>query len=265
MIDVSRAYCRQLLRGIAKYSRLHGHWVFDRQPPYYRRPAEWLRALSRQRRLDADGIIMVEQEQPGRIAAMGLPMIASPYVEERIAGVPNIIGDTKKMGEMAAEHLLERGFRQFAYCGFEDMFGARSRGESFRKTVAAAGFETQVYEQPRARVKRAWHDEQNLMADWLKSLPKPVGMMTCTDDRSQDVIEACKIAGLHAPEQVAVIGVDNDELVCELSNPPLSSIALNAERAGYEAAEMLDRMMSGENCADRDNSPIHGHPGNRRQ
>jgi len=252
MIDASRAYCRQLLRGIAKYSRFHGPWVFDRKPPYYRRPADWLRALSRRQRLDADGIIMVEQEHPEQIAAMGLPMIASPYVEERIAGVPNIIGDTQKMGEMAAEHLLERGFRQFAYCGFEDMFGARSRGESFRKTIAAAGFETHFYEQPRARVKRAWEDEQNLMADWLKSLPKPVGVMTCTDDRSQDVIEACKIAGLHAPEQVAVIGVDNDELVCELSNPPLSSIALNAERAGYEAAELLDRMMSGEKCADKD-------------
>jgi LacI family transcriptional regulator len=68
--------------------------------------------------------------------------------------------------------------------------------------------------------------------------------MTCTDDRSRDVIEACKIAGLHVPEELAIIGVDNDELLCELSSPPLSSIALNTQRSGYEAAELLDKMMS---------------------
>jgi LacI family transcriptional regulator len=82
------------------------------------------------------------------------------------------------------------------------------------------------------------------MADWLKSLPKPVGLMTCTDDRSQDVVEASKIAGVHVPEDLAIIGVDNDELVCELSSPPLSSIALNTQRSGYEAAELLDKLMS---------------------
>jgi LacI family transcriptional regulator len=149
------------------------------------------------------------------------------------------------MGKMAAEHLLNRGFRQFAYCGFEDMFGARSRGESFSKKIAEVGFETHFYKQPKSKAKRSWENEQIYMADWLKSLPKPVGLMTCTDDRSQYAIEACKIAGLHVPEQVAIIGVDNDELVCELSTPPLSSIALNTERAGYEAAELLDKLMAG--------------------
>jgi len=252
LIETSRAYGRGLLRGIAKYSRLHGPWIFYRKPLYYRRPGEWVRALSRQKKLEADGIIMVEQEKPEEIIAMGLPTIASPYIKERIQGVSNIIGDTAKMGGMAAEHLLDRAFRHFAYCGFEDMFGARSRGESFRKRIAEAGFKTYFYEQPQARVKRSWESEQNLMADWLKSLPKPVGLMTCTDDRSQDVIEACKIAGLHVPEQIAVIGVDNDEMVCGLSSPPLSSIVLNTERSGYEAAEMLDKLMAGKKSAKKD-------------
>ncbi|MBA7667406.1 Xylose operon regulatory protein [subsurface metagenome] len=201
--------------------------------------------MVQQKKLDADGIIMVEQEKPEEITAIGLPTIASPYIRERIQGVPNIIGDTVGMGKMAAEHLLNRGFRHFAYCGFEDMFGARSRGESFCKRIAEAGFESHLYKQPKSQVKRSWENEQNFMADWLKLLPKPVGLMTCTDDRSQDVIEACKIAGMHVPEQVAIIGVDNDELVCELSTPPLSSIALNTERSGYEAAELLDKLMAG--------------------
>jgi LacI family transcriptional regulator len=148
------------------------------------------------------------------------------------------------MGKMAAEHLLDRGFKNFAYCGFEDMFGARSRGESFRRRITEAGFRTHVYKKPKPRGRRSWEDEQVFMADWLKSLPKPVGLMTCTDDRSQDVVEASKIAGVHVPEDLAIIGVDNDELVCELSSPPLSSIALNTQRSGYEAAELLDKLMS---------------------
>jgi LacI family transcriptional regulator len=83
------------------------------------------------------------------------------------------------------------------------------------------------------------------MANWLKSLPKPVGLMTFADDRSQQVIDTCKIAGVNVPDEVAVIGVDNDDLICDLSDPPLSSIAFNTERAGYEAAELLDKLMAG--------------------
>jgi LacI family transcriptional regulator len=190
---------------------------------------------------------MVEQEKPQEFIALGLPTVASPYIEDHIAGAANIIGDNAAMGRLAAEHLLDRGFENFAYCGFEDMFGARSRGESFRRRITEAGFQTQIYKKPKKpkpRGRRSWEDEQIFMADWLKSLPKPVGLMTCTDDRSQDVIEACKVAALHVPEQVAIIGVDNDELVCELSSPPLSSIALNTQRSGYEAAELLNKLMS---------------------
>jgi len=187
---------------------------------------------------------MVEQEKPEEFIEIGLPTIASPYIEDHIPGAANIFGDNEAMGRMAAQHLLDRGFKNFAYLGFQDFFGARSRGQSFQKTIAEAGFQTAVYRQSKPRGPRSWEDEQVFMADWLKLLPKPVGLMTCTDDRSQDVIEACKIAALHIPEQIAIIGVDNDELVCELSNPPLSSIALNTERSGYEAAELLDKMMS---------------------
>lgn len=244
LIDTSRAYCRGLLRGIAKYSRLHGPWIFYHKPPYYRHPAHWLKALSHQKELDADGIIIIEQERPREFVQLGLPAVASPYIEDHVAGAANIVGDNAAMGRMAAEHLLDRGFKNFAYCGFQDMFGARSRGESFCRRIEQAGFHTHLYKQPRPRGPRSWQDEQISMADWLKSLPKPIGLMTCTDDRSRDVVEACKIAALHVPEELAIIGVDNDELLCELSSPPLSSIALNTQRSGYEAAELLDKMMS---------------------
>ena len=250
LIDTARAYGRGLLRGIAKYSDLHGPWIYYWKAPFYREPAGKEVALSRLRKLDANGIIMREQKKTREIINIGLPTIISPY-KKQFPGLPNIIPDDGAIGKMAAEHLLDRGFRFFAYCGFEDMFASRNRGEVFRKRIADTGFETYVYKEPRPRVKRLWENEQNLMADWLKSLPKPVGLMGFNDDRARQVMEACKIAGLHVPEEVAIIGVDNDDLVCNLSHPPLSSVALNFERSGYEAAELLHKLMAGKKLADK--------------
>ncbi len=250
LVDTARAYGRGLLRGIAKYSDLHGPWIYYWKAPFYREAAGKEVTLSRLKTLDADGIIMREQKKTKEILAMSLPTIISPYTEQ-FPGSPNIIPDDAAIGKMAAEHLLDRGFRNFAYCGFEDMFALRNRGEIFRKRITAAGFETRIYKEPKSKVKRLWENEQNVMADWLKSLPKPVGLMACNDDRAREVIEACKITDLHMPEEVAIIGVDNDDLVCNLSHPPLSSIALNFERAGYEAAELLDKLMAGEKMADQ--------------
>jgi LacI family transcriptional regulator len=92
---------------------------------------------------------------------------------------------------------------------------------------------------------RVWEREQALLARWISKLPTPIGLFACDDDRGREVLEACKMAGLHVPDDVAVVGVDNDEVFCELADPPLSSVALNAETAGYRAAALLDAMMHG--------------------
>ena len=180
---------------------------------------------------------------------MGLPTIVSPDILEEDPNLPALVTDSVTTGKIAAEYLLNRGFRRFAYCGFDDMVYSRNRGESFRKVIAEAGFETHFYKQPRTRTQCSWRNQQAYMADWLMSLPKPIGLMSCNDDCGQNVAEICKIVGLYVPGEVAIVGVNNDEVICGLSDPPLSSIPLNAERAGYEAAELLDRLMSGEKMA----------------
>jgi LacI family transcriptional regulator len=96
-----------------------------------------------------------------------------------------------------------------------------------------------------------WEQEQRILLAWLKSLPKPVGLMACNDICGREVLQACAAAGLRVPDDVAVVGVDNDELMCELSSPPLSSIALDVEKAGYEAARLLDSLMSGHLAEER--------------
>jgi len=246
LIETSRAYGRGLLRGIVKYSRLHGPWVF------YSEPGGLEKALPAMRHWGANGIIMRDSTRGSEALKLGVPIIVSVHLKEHIKETPYIDTNGVRIGRMAAEHLLDRGFRHFAFCGFDKLHWSRERCENFSKRVAGAGFETGIFKQPRSRVQRSWENEQILMADWLKALPKPVGLMACNDDRGRHVSEACKIAGLHVPEQVAIVGVDNDELVCELSSPPLSSVALNVERGGYEAAELLDKLMAGKESIKKD-------------
>jgi LacI family transcriptional regulator len=251
LIVTSREYDRALLRGIARYSRLHGPWTFFREPLFYTKPGTGKTLLSRLKLQEVDGIIMREPMKHDQIISLGLPTVVSPYTKDRIPGPPNVVSDHAAMAEMAAEHLLDRGFQNFAYCGFDDMYFSEARGQFFQKRIEKAGLNVHFYKRPGTKAQRLWENEQIIMAEWLKSLPKPVGLMTCNDDRSQHVIEACTIAGLHVPEDVAIIGIDNDEMICELSNPPLSSLALNAEKAGYEAAAVLDQLMAGKKRVNR--------------
>ena len=256
MMETSRKYGRSILRGIAKYSRTHGPWIFYRQAPFYWGSGDKEATLERLLKPGIDGVILREQRQPeqtDRVLAAGLPAIVSPY-RELFPGLPNIVTDDAAIGAMAAEYLLHRGFKQFAYCGFGDKYyWSRERGKSFTERVDRAGFHTHhyEYEQPKSRSPHSWEADLVILVDWLKRLPKPVALMACNDDRSQDVLEACKIANLHVPEQVAILGLGDDDLVCDLASPPLSSVALSAEKAGYEAAATLDRLMNGEKVSDR--------------
>jgi len=149
---------------------------------------------------------------------------------------------------MAAEYFMERGFKNFAYCGF-DMIWSQQKGDGFKQTLAEAGFEASIYRQPAAKVLRKSAREQHIIAKWLKSLPKPLALMACNDDRALDVLAACKIAQFKVPEDVAILGVDNDELICNFSYPQLSSIVLGTERAGYESAKLLDKLMKKQKIA----------------
>jgi len=251
MMETSRAYGRAILRGIARYSHVHGPWVFYRRPPFYWGTgrvevfSHWLH------KVNADGMILREQRKRGqteRFLAIGLPTVVAAY-RELFPGLINIVTDDAAIGRMAAEHLMHRGFKRFAYCGFGQAYcWSRQRGNSFSQRIAEAGLEAHYceYQPRRLGGQHSWEKEQRVIADWLKLLPKPIGLMACNDDMSQQVVEACKIADLQVPEQVAIVGVGNDDLICELASPPLSSVVLSTAKAGYEAAAELDKLMRGE-------------------
>lgn len=251
LIVPSRAFDRGLLRGIARYANEHGPWTFFREPPHYRQIGWKQKVSNRLAKGNVDGIIMREPERIEDILKINIPGICAPVTKWTVDGMINIVTDNEEVGRMGAEHLLDRGFRHFAFCGLGGIYWSQKRSQAFEARIAEAGYTTSVYQQPTARdVQVLWEKEEPYLAKWLKSLPKPVGLMTCNDDRGQDVIDTCHSEGQHVPGEVAVIGVDNDEFVCELTNPQLSSICLNPEATGYNAAAILDQMMSGKEVKD---------------
>jgi LacI family transcriptional regulator len=251
LIAPARAFDRGLLQGIARYANEYGPWTFYREPPHYQ-AVDWKKKVTdRLRGGQVDAIIMREPERIDEIIQFGLPGICAPVTKARIAGFINVTIDNDAVGRLGAEHLIQCGFRHFAYCGFEGIHWSLQRGAAFEKGVRDAGYSCHRYGPAGAKgFHGLWEKEEPLLVDWLKSLPKPVGIMTCNDDRSQHVLDACYAAQIHVPGEVAIIGVDNDEFICRLANPPLSSICLNPEKLGYRAAQLLDHVMREETIAE---------------
>ena len=173
-----------------------------------------------------------------------IPAVVIVHGKTEVPNLVNVVTDSSAIGQIGAEYLLQCGFKHFAYCGYTGIPWSDFRLKYFRQRICKAGFEVQVYADSVPTIN-VWQKERDKIVAWLQSLPKPVGLMACNDDRGQQVIEACKMANLAVPDTVGVLGADNDEVACGLSDPPMSSVVINFERAGYEAALVLFRMLRG--------------------
>jgi len=246
LMDPDRGWSRDLLRGIAKYSRLNNPWGVYRLSQFYWRPEHKRNRneMAHLKEWKPDGIITREMDYIDDLLRLGVPIIGSECARD-IPGLPIITSDFVETGRMAADYFLQKGFKNFAYCGYSDVAWSTKRHESFNDTLTQKGFEVKAYMKPISNLKQLWISEIGKIAAWLKTLPKNTGLMTCSDDRSLHILEACKVANLLVPEDIAILGVDNDEILCDLANPPLSSIAFNTEDIGFKAARALDRMMNG--------------------
>ena len=239
LIETSNAYARGLLQGVVHYIREHRPWSFhlmeqgrgDDPPPWL---AGW----------KGDGIIArIETPRIARaVVKTGVPAV-DLSAARLVPALPWVETNDEEIAQIAADHLLERGFKRFAFCGDARFNWSVWRQHHFVARLRAAGQECAVY-QPIASARDV-AAEAGALARWLRKLPKPVGVMACYDIRGQQVLDACRGAGLAVPDDIAVIGVDNDALLCDLASPPLSSVIPNAHRAGYEAAALLDRLMQG--------------------
>lgn len=242
IVETSVVYGRNIHLGIARYVRSHRPWsMFLEQRELGASPPTWLK------RHRWDGIISrpTDPRLARMFRAMGVPVVDLNDLHADL-GLPRIHSDNVAIGRLAAQHLLERGFRHFAFYGFKGEPWSEARREGCMEALRAVGFDCVVYESFwRGPLAQEWDREQGRIAQRVARLPKPLGIVACNDLRGQHVLDACGRAGLAVPEEVAVIGVDDDDLLCEMCDPPLSTVVPGAERIGYEAAGLLDRLMSG--------------------
>ena len=242
---------RQDVRGIGRFVREHGQWI-----PFVQIHRQYLAKQLKQ--WSGDGIIAALDDPKvfDLVSDLSVPVVGFGYGGgDRSEPIPYLTSDDVAIAQMGAQHLLDRGFTNFAFCAKPTSSRisqpwSENRATAFIAAVEEAGYECSVYRES-ATVSIDWDVLFRELCQWVKSLPKPVGLMACYDVRALYVLEACTRVGIRVPEEVAVIGVDNEEVICELANPPLSSVIQGATRLGYEAATLLERLMNGEMAGSR--------------
>ncbi|MFD2257872.1 substrate-binding domain-containing protein [Luteolibacter algae] len=241
MVESSRESGRKLISGIADYARHFGPWRFHWEP-------QGLKGLTgAMGELRFDGVLARNVADLSAYADEGIPTVAFTYGMNDIANSVTVDTDDAGIAKMVATHFLQRGFKNFAYCGQEGALWAARRGRHFEEVLAVAGFEVVQLVAPSSLAgARATRADLETTARWLRSLPTPVLLMAANDDLAQSLVQLCLDCGLRVPDDCALIGVDNDPVICGLCNPPLSSVSVNQYKAGYRAAEILAGMIRGE-------------------
>jgi LacI family transcriptional regulator len=243
LIETTRSYGRDLLRGINDYARIRGPWLFHlpNDIPITGIPSEneW----------QGEGIIAQPRQNKEfvrQLVESGIPVVTLSG-PPGTGGLPAVRGNHEMVADLAMAHFRDRGFVRFAYVGAPSEWNWPPTGKNFQRQAQEAGMQCEIYHPTEDPGSHTLHLTQ--LADWLKALRKPVGLLASNDMRAREVLDACRSVGIFVPEEVAVLGVNDDELICELANPPLSSVIHNARRIGYEAAQMLDQLMSGKKVA----------------
>ncbi|HMP06856.1 MAG TPA: XylR family transcriptional regulator [Lacipirellulaceae bacterium] len=244
IIDPGSPYDRRIVRGVAEYvHRSRRDWslyveedLVDRLPDL----REWA----------GHGILanLDDHRIAAAVTSLGIPVVGIGggygFYKEN-PHIPYVRTDNRAIAQMGARYLMNLGFRRFAFCNEPPTKyngWAQEREEAFVETLRASGFSCDVFA-GRHRPAKNWRQSQLALQQWLARIPTPVGLMACQDTRARHVLQACRAIGLRVPDDVAILGVDNDDLMCELTRPPLSSIEQGALRVGFEAAAMLDQLM----------------------
>jgi LacI family transcriptional regulator len=236
-------YCRCVLRGVKQYAETKPDWVFL-SAAAEKKPVRSVHSLP------LDGLI-AQVHTPALaadLAALKRPLVNVSRALEELP-FPRIGVDEAAVGRLAASHFLDRGLRHFAFLGNPGYYYSNEREAGFRRALVGAGHSVARFHLRPAGSLAArnypWALDGKLRR-WLLALPRPVGLFASNDVCGSQLSETCHEVGLRVPEQVALVSVDNDDLLCELTRPSLSSVALPAERIGYEAAALLDRLLGGD-------------------
>lgn len=242
---------RNVLNRILKYARERNDW---RIHLYEGREGEQKLDVVR---IGCDGILAVNtlpKDVRRAVRARRIPVvIIEPLDRDSLPSrIPYIKHDSSEIGRFAAEHLLRCGYKSFAYIDANtEIYWSTERREAFREVLAEHGHTLAIHRPPRGKARTNWTDERSQMIDFLRGLPKPTAVFAAMDGRARLVLDACAEAGIRVPEEIAVLGVDNDRLLCESTTPTLSSIDISDGDCGYAGAEMLMRLICGREVRSR--------------
>ena len=250
MTDFTESYGNKLLQGIIKYSHEHSPWVVGKIPLSFRDGNQLKTAAEIADHWKADAIIgqfrSFEDIRP--FQEKGIIPVAQDFLQS-FPGIINITGDYLEAGRMAARYFMERGLRHFAYYGLNGVVWSDGRRDGFMEVAARdAGAPLRKSDIREIKnLKTSWWYNTEKLIHWLRSLPKPVGIYCCDDNKAYNIIEACSQSqqtGLRIPEDILLLGTDNDETVCQLCMPQLSSVALDVEIAGYQVAALIEYLLN---------------------
>jgi LacI family transcriptional regulator len=253
----SLSYYRDIVRGVRAFAESRLRWAFT---PIAPDPD----AIESIRPLDLNGLIahIFTLELAEAIVRLRKPAVNVSGVLPDLE-IPRVMADHEQAGRLAAQHFLDRGLRHFGFFGYTEHAFSKGREVGFRREVERAGFGVSSYLSddplhPEPTGLRRWDDD---LQQWLVGLPRPVGVLASHDIQGVQLSEACHRAGLRVPEDVALLGVDDDDLFCEVARPPLSSVALPGERIGFEAARMLEGLLSSRRRDSRPRTVLLPSPG----
>ena len=248
LIETSRAYGRDLCLGVAEYARSHGDWNFLIEERDLRGGIpEWLETW------DGDGILcrLADPKLAEVLAAAPFPVI-DIYGQVQHPNIPFLDTDPQAVGDMAARFFVNATFSSFAFCGFPGLWFSDQRSHAFGKAIMRLGSKVTCYQPPTswsshdvARREALHPDGSKELEAWVRSLPDNTAILACNDVRAQQLLKVANRIGRRVPEELAVMGVDDDELLCELTSPRLTSIRPDTRTLGYTAAHWLHLLMEG--------------------
>ncbi|MDR0902615.1 MAG: XylR family transcriptional regulator [Opitutaceae bacterium] len=241
------SFAEGIRHGILDYAKACGRWKISFMPESLGPSVAWLRHAK------VDGAIaqVVSAAEKRIVNALPFPVVnLAALIDPK--GMLSVMANQQKIGKLAACHLLERGFRRLAFYGTSNMWYSRQRLTGFSEAIRQAGAACKSHVvEATLRMNASWRDQHRQLEHWLRGLRPPVGIFASTDARAAMIVDACESIGLRIPEDVAVMGVDNDPSICQLSSVSLTSIARNDRKLGWTAAEVLDHAMAGHEMEDK--------------
>ena len=243
--DFTESFSHKLLAGIVDYSRQKEQWIVRRMPPEYKAQIGIPGVIRVAKEWDVNAVIgqFEPTDDIGLFAENGIVAIAQDF-KKKFTSIPNITADYLGTGRMAARFFIDRGFRNYGFFGMNDVCWSDERCDGFRREVEAAGFGDSFYSYRMQEIDMVWYYQRNRLREWLRMIPKPIAIMACDDNQGANLIEACHGIGIKIPEEVSVIGVDNDETLCSLGSTTLTSIQIDIEEGGRQTAALVERLVA---------------------